>query len=68
MGKHSNFILLDDCDIIINSLRHLSTSNGSNRDILPKFKYLFPTSNKLDLLSYNNFDDFEELFNEKNTD
>ncbi len=68
MGKHSNVILLDDCDIIINSLRHLSTSNGSNRDILPKFKYLFPTSNKLDLLSYNNFDDFEELFNDKNSD
>ena len=40
MGKHSNVILLDDCDIIINSLRHLSTSNGSNRDISVSYTHL----------------------------
>lgn len=67
MGKHSNVILVDDSNIIVNSLRHLSTSNGSNRDVLPKFKYQFPVSNKLDLLSYS-FKEFEKLFVDKNSD
>lgn len=58
MGKHSNVILTDENYIIINSIRHLSTANNSNRDILPKYKYIFPTSNKLNLLSINDFNTF----------
>lgn len=62
MGKHSNVILTDENYIIINSIRHLSTANNSNRDILPKYKYIFPTSNKLNLLSINDFNTFFNLF------
>ena len=62
MGKHSNVILTDENYIIINSIRHLSTANNSNRDILPKYKYIFPTSNKLNLLSINDFNTFFDLF------
>ena len=62
MGKHSNVILTDENYIIINSLRHLSTVNNSNRNILPKYKYTFPTSNKLNLLSINDFNTFFNCF------
>ncbi len=63
MGKHCNVVLLDEDDIIINSLKQLSTTANSNRNILPKYKYVFPFSNKLDLLSINNFETFLNLFN-----
>lgn len=68
MGKHSNVILTDENYIIINSIRHLSTANNSNRDILPKYKYIFPTSNKLNLLSINDFNTFFNLFNNAEKD
>lgn len=65
MGKHSNVILVDAADVIINSLRHLSVSNNSSRNILPKHNYCFPESSKANFLSINNFDDFFEMFNDK---
>ena len=40
MGKHSNVILLNKDDIIIDSLRHLVTYTHSNRVILPAHKYI----------------------------
>ena len=33
MGKHSNIILVDNNDIIIDSLKHFSTDSGSYRNI-----------------------------------
>ncbi|MBR3720146.1 MAG: NFACT family protein [Clostridia bacterium] len=58
MGKHSNIILLNDKDIIIDSLRHLDSSSNSTRDILPAHPYEFPEVTKLDFLRVNSFDEF----------
>lgn len=57
MGKHSNIILLNDKNIIIDSLRHLDSSLNSCRDILPAHEYVNPPSEKLDFLdtSYSDF-------------
>ena len=48
MGKHSNIILLNDKDIIIDSLRHLDSFSGSSRDILPAHEYTTPPDEKKD--------------------
>lgn len=58
MGKHSNIILLNDKNIIIDSLRHLDSSNNSSRDILPAHPYELPEITKLDFLKIHNFDEF----------
>ncbi len=52
MGKHSNILLLNEKDIILDSLKHFSLENGSNRNIMPKYQYVFPTSCKIDLEDY----------------
>ena len=51
MGKHSNIILLNDKKIIIDSLRHLDSSEGSARDILPAREYINPPDEKIDFYS-----------------
>ena len=58
MGKHSNIILTDSNNIIIDSLRHTSTLENSNRDIYPTARYSFPESNKCSFLELKDFDDF----------
>ena len=59
MGKHSNIILLDDTNIIIDSIRHIKEFDENYRDILPHTKYIFPTSSKCSFLDLKNFDDFK---------
>lgn len=61
MGKHSNIILLNDKNIIIDSLRHLDSSANSLRDILPAHPYEFPETTKNDFLKINTFDNFYKL-------
>lgn len=58
MGKHSNIILTDENLIIIDSIRHTSIEEHSNRDIYPTSKYSFPTSSKYSFLELKNFEDF----------
>ena len=58
MGKHSNVILLNENNIIIDSLRHLDTFGNSTRDILPARKYVYPDCNKLKFTSLSSFDEF----------
>ena len=48
MGKHSNIILLNENNKIIDSLRHLDIYSNSLRDIMPAREYVFPSSNKED--------------------
>lgn len=60
MGKHSNIILLDDSNIIIDSLRHIKEIDENFRDILPHTKYSFPTSDKLSFLELKDFEDFKQ--------
>ncbi len=59
MGKHSNVILLDDTNIIIDSLRHIKELDENYRDILPHTKYIMPTSNKINFLELRSFDEFK---------
>jgi predicted ribosome quality control (RQC) complex YloA/Tae2 family protein len=61
MGKHSNIILLNENNIIIDSLRHLDSSSNSLRDILPAHPYEFLESNKNNFLDMKNFDDFYKV-------
>ena len=58
MGKHSNIILVNDKNIIMDSLRHLDSSSNSIRDILPAHPYEFPEITKLNLLEIDGFEDF----------
>ena len=61
MGKHSNIILTNSNNIIIDSLRHLSIEDNSSRDILPAHEYILPNNNKIDFLSIKTFDEFYKL-------
>ena len=56
MGRHCNVILLDENNIIIDSLRHINNEKA-NRIIVPHIKYTYPKINKVNLLdcSYNDF-------------
>ena len=52
MGKHSNIILLDENDVIIDSIRHVSAAVSSVREVLPGRPYFIPnTTGKLDPLA-----------------
>lgn len=63
MGKHSNVILLDDNNIIIDSMRHIRELDENFRDILPHTKYSFPTSNKKSFLELRDFEEFSNYIN-----
>ena len=63
MGKHSNFILLDNNGIIIDSLRHTYVENNSTRDIYPTSRYYTPPMTKKNFLDVNNFEEFFKLLN-----
>lgn len=57
MGKHCNIILLDEQNIIIDSLRHIH-NDDSTRDIVPHVKYVYPSTTKYNFLDCSNFQDF----------
>ena len=59
MGKHSNIILINDKNIIIDSLRHIFATDTIYRDILPSRTYSSPTSEKLD---YTKISDIYSIF------
>lgn len=50
MGKHSNIILVNEKNIIIDSIRHIA-SEQALRTTLPANPYIFPISDKLSLLN-----------------
>ena len=58
MGKHCNIILLDDNNIIIDSLRHIYNEN-SPHVVVPHNKYTYPKTNKLNFLACSSFEDFK---------
>lgn len=60
MGKHCNIILLDDQNIIIDSMRHIYQEN-SVRNIVPHQKYAFPIIDKSNFLNCSNFSEFYKL-------
>ena len=50
MGKHCNIILLDDQNIIIDSMRHINNENATHI-VVPHIKYTYPKITKKDFLS-----------------
>lgn len=68
MGKHSNIILVDETNIIVDSLRHIKSEDEQNRSILPHIKYKFPTTTKQDFLDLNNFEDFKNKLGDTSKD
>ena len=55
MGRRSNIILLNDKGFIIDSLKHIVTTD---RELLPARSYSLPQSNKLSFLSIDSFENF----------
>ncbi len=57
MGKHSNIILIDENNIILDAVKHISHEKSSVREVLPGKKYFSPPSEKIDslLLDKENF-------------
>ena len=64
MGKHCNIILLDEQNVIIDSLRHINNENGS-RSIVPHVKYVYPTTSKYNFLDCLTFEDFYKKLSSK---
>jgi len=44
MGKHSNIILLNDNDIIIDSIKHIDIDKSRIREVMPARPYILPPS------------------------
>ena len=63
MGRHCNVILVDENNMIIDSLRHISSDNELTREIVPHVKYVYPSTNKLNFLEVNGFQDFKLKLN-----
>ena len=64
MGKHSNIILLNENNKIIDSIRHLDISSGSLRDILPAREYILPNNDtKIDFYNTSK-EDFINIIND----
>lgn len=59
MGKHSNIILKNQNDIIIDAMRHI-VSNNSYREILPSRIYTLPQSNKYEFTKLSGPEEFGE--------
>ena len=57
MGKHCNIILLDEQNIIIDSIRHINSEN-SLRTIVPHTKYKYPPVTKYNFLECVSLEDF----------
>lgn len=63
MGKHSNIILLNNENIIIDSIKHVGSSISRYREVLPGVKYIQPpTQDKINPLTITK-NDLEEIFN-----
>ena len=63
MGRHCNVILVDENNMIIDSLRHISSDNELTREIVPHVKYVYPSTSKLNFLEVTNFQDFKSKLN-----
>lgn len=59
MGKHSNIILVDDKNIILDSIKHVSAQMSSVREVLPGRQYFITNTsdkhNPLECCDYNTF-------------
>ena len=65
MGKHCNIILLDDENIIIDSLRHINNEDSSHI-VIPHIKYTYPKTSKLNFWECKDYTDFESKIKYEN--
>lgn len=64
MGKHSNILLVDEQNRIIDCLRHIYPDDSrefKTRNLLPKYSYTPPFSDKINFLELTNFDEFKSI-------
>lgn len=54
MGKHSNIILVNSNNVIIDALKHFTLESNSYRNIIPNAPYVLPISRKLDFMQIEN--------------
>ena len=47
MGKHSNIILINENNSIIDSIKHVDNTMSSIREVMPSRKYTFPRQDKI---------------------
>lgn len=66
MGKHSNIILVDDNDIIVDSIKHVNNMISSIREVLPGKQYVLPPE-KNNPLKMANIDEFRDILSSKNS-
>ncbi|MCR5031329.1 MAG: NFACT family protein [Lachnospiraceae bacterium] len=63
MGKHSNLILVDETDTIVDSIKHISSFVSSVREVLPGKPYFIPeTTDKSDPLTVSEEDFVSRIF------
>ncbi len=62
MGKHCNIILLDENNVIIDSLRHINNEN-STHIVIPHIKYTYPETSKKNFYDFFEFEDFLSCIN-----
>ena len=58
MGKHSNIILVNQNNVIIDAKRRTDSNKNSYRDILPSHLYTLPKSDKFDFTQLSGFEEF----------
>ena len=63
MGKHCNIILIDDQNIVIDSMRHINNESATHI-VIPHIKYEYPKISKKDFLA-TTLEDFENILTNK---
>lgn len=66
MGKHSNVILTNENNIIIDSIRHVHSNDTNYRTIAPTHIYEFPSNHKLSFIKIASFNDFKKIIEKQN--
>ena len=65
MGKHSNIILLNESNKIVDSIKHITSETSRYRTVLPSFDYIAPPNpGKISPLNINKLD-FDNIINKK---
>lgn len=69
MGKHSNIILCDHEDLILDSIKRIGFNVSSVRQVYPNLPYEYPPNkDKIDLLSDFTFTGFQEIIHNAKSD
>lgn len=68
MGRHSNIIICDDENNILDSIKHVSSHISSVREVLPGRTYIYPPSkDKVNPLDSYSLETFNDIIRKNNT-